>query len=414
MPYAYASQFRAMVVEQVRDGQSVTEVAASLEVPVSTVFRWVRQDRVDRGELEGRSTDETAELRAARRRIAELEAELATVRRASELFAEGRVVPPKALFKIVETLAREGHGTKRVCRLLRVAPSGFFRQRCASPSDRVIRRAWLTDVIAQIHAQSRGTYGVRRIRAELTDAYAQRVNKKLIASIMRELGIVGLPARRKGKPNLVNRATTTDFVNREFHRDGPNQLWMTDITEHPTREGKVYCCAVLDAWSRRVVGWSIDRRPTAAMVNAALGMAVEQRRPADGAPGDFIADLPVNSFIHPAGRPINTSTIEVLRRPVEPKQYTSWTFSQRVRAAGLVQSLGTVGDAFDNAVVEAFWGRMQTELLNRRKWNTRIQLTSAIFDWIEVFYNRVRRHSSLGYMSPIAYEKLHTNHAKVA
>ncbi len=118
----------------------------------ATVYRWVRQDRVDRGELGGTSTSETAELRAARRRITELESELATVRRASELFAEGRVVRPKALFGVVEMLAREGHGAKRVCRLLRVAPSGFFRWRSTPPSDRAIRRAWLADLIREIHA----------------------------------------------------------------------------------------------------------------------------------------------------------------------------------------------------------------------------------------------------------------------
>jgi transposase InsO family protein len=118
---------------------------------------------------------------------------------------------------------------------------------------------------------------MRRIRAELADTYGQVVNKKLIQAVMAEQGIHGLPTRRRRKANLANVATTEDLVNREFRRDGPNQLWMTDITEHPTREGKVYCCCVLDAWSRKVVGWSLDRRPTAAMVNAALAMAVDAR-----------------------------------------------------------------------------------------------------------------------------------------
>ena len=367
MPRAYASQFRSMVVEQVRSGRRVAEVAATVGVPEATVFRWVRQDRIDRGELAGTSTVESAELREARRRISELEAELATVKRATELFAEGRVVRPKALFDVVETLAREGHGAKRVCRLLRVAPSGFFRWRSKPPSDRAIRRAWLIDVIAEIHQQSRRTYGWRRVRAELDDAYGQRVNKKLIQSIMRELGITGLPTRRTkyGKANLINRETTADLVNRDFDRDGPNQLSMTDITEHPTREGKLYCCVVLDAWSRKVVGWSLDRRPTAAMVNAALGMAIDQRCPSSG------------TLIHSD----------------HGSQFTSWAFSQRVRTAGLAHSLGSVGDAYDNAMVESFWGRMQTELLNTRKWKTRVELSSQIFDWIEGFYNRTRRHS---------------------
>ena len=159
MPDSYAPQFRAMVVEQVRSGQKVADVAASLELPEGTVYRWVRQDRIDRGELSGTSTAETTELREARRRIAELESELATVKRASALFAQGRVVRPKDLFGIVETLAKEGHGAKRVCRMLAVAPSGFFSWRTRAPSDRAIRRAWLTDLIIQVHSQSRRTYG---------------------------------------------------------------------------------------------------------------------------------------------------------------------------------------------------------------------------------------------------------------
>ena len=128
MPRSYASQFRAMVVEQVRSGRRVAEVAATVDVPEATLYRWVRQERIDRGELAGASTRETAELRAARRRIAELESALAILKRASALFDEGKVVVrPKELFDIVEILVREGHGTKRVCRLLRIAPSGFGR-----------------------------------------------------------------------------------------------------------------------------------------------------------------------------------------------------------------------------------------------------------------------------------------------
>ncbi len=141
MPRSYAAQFRAMVVEQVRSGRPVAEVAADLELPQSTVFRWVRQDRIDRGEVAGTPTAESAELRETKRRIAELEAELVTVKRATQLFDKGRVVRPKELFDVVETLASEGHGAKRVCRILQVAPSGFFRWRSMPPTNRAIRRA---------------------------------------------------------------------------------------------------------------------------------------------------------------------------------------------------------------------------------------------------------------------------------
>jgi hypothetical protein len=166
----------------------------------------------------------------ARRRLAELKSELVTVKRASALFAERAVVRPKELCGIAATLAAEGHGSKRTCRIIGLAPSTFFRWKHVPPSSRSIRRAWLTDVIGEIHLRSRGTYGNRRVRAELTDAHGQIVNKKLIRSIMVELGISELPKRRRGKPTPLHQLTTDDLVNRDFRRDGPNQLWMTDIS----------------------------------------------------------------------------------------------------------------------------------------------------------------------------------------
>ena len=379
MPFAYSSEFRGMVLDQIRAGRSVAGLARELEMHESTLHRWKRQDRIDQGLVSGTSSCEGAQLKAARRRIRELEAELAAAKRASELFAEGRVMRPKDLYPIVEALGAEGHGLKASCRLLGVSASGFFHWRDKPLPARAVRRAWLADAVAEIWERSRRTYGWRRIQAELTEVYDHRASRKLLRSVMREQGICGLPRHKSRRRDLSRVQTTADLVNREFVRDGPNQLWMTDITEHPTREGKLYCCAVLDAWSRKVVGWSIDRRPTAAMVNSALAMAIASRRPRPGA------------VVHSDHGP----------------QYTSWAFSQRVRSEGLVQSLGTVGDAFDNAVVESFWARMQTELLNTKKWKTRVELSTAIFDWIESFYNRTRRHSSLGNISPAEFERRH-------
>ena len=225
MPHSYAPQFRAMVVEQVRSGG---------EWP-----RWPLRSRSGRRRCTAgcARTASTAVSCPARRRwttpscarpgdgSSSCESELTIVKRASALFDEGRVVRPKAVFDIVESFAREGHSTKRVCRLLRVALSGFFRWRTKPPSDRAIRRAWLTDVILAIHDQSRATYGWRRIRRRTADVHGQQVNKKLIRAIMAEQAISGLPTRRKGKPKTAQRATTEDLVNRVFHRDGPNQLY---------------------------------------------------------------------------------------------------------------------------------------------------------------------------------------------
>ena len=379
MPFAYSSEFRGMVLDQIRGGRSVAVLARELEMAESTLYRWKRQDRVDQGLVGGMSSSEGALLQAARRRIKELEAELAAVKRASELFGEDRVMRPKDLYPIVEALGAEGHGLKASCRLLAVSASGFFYWRHRPMPARAVRRAWLADVVAETWERSRRTYGWRRIQAELAEVYGHRAGRNLLLSVMREQQICGLPRRKGRKTGRSPAETTADLVNREFDREGPNQLWMTDITEHPTREGKLYVCAVLDAWSRKVVGWSIDRRATAAMVTSALAMAIESRRPSPGA---------VVHSDHGA-------------------QYTSWAFSQRLRKENLNQSLGSVGDAYDNAVVEAFWARLQTELLNTRKWKTRTELSTAIFDWIEIFYNRTRRHSSLGNISPAEFERRH-------
>ena len=351
----------------------------------ATVFRWARQDRVDRGQLAGTSTAQSAELRAAKARIAELEAELATVKRASELLSKGRVVRPKEIHSLVATLVAEGHGAKRCCRILAISSAGFFRSLTAPLSARVVRRAWLADAITEVHARSRGTYGALRVKAELADYYGPVVNKKLIRKVMSDLGLSGLPKRRRGKPNFKTgrRARTWSTGSSA----GTAQLVVDDRYHRAQDQGRqALLLRLLDAWSRRIVGWSIDRRPTVAMVNSALGMAIEARKPTAGA------------VVHSD----------------HGSQYSSWTFSQRVRAAGLARSLGTVGEAFDNAMVESLWARMQTELLNTRPWKTRVELSSAIFDWIEGFYNRVRRHSSLGTMSPIEFEKLHTQATSAA
>ena len=149
-------------------------------------------------------------------------------------------------------------------------------------------------------------------------------------------------------------------------------------TEHSTREGKIYCAVVLDAFSRLVVGWSIDSRPTAALVTNALGMAIEQRGPSDG---------------------------ETVIHSDQGTQFTSWTFTQRAIDSGLLPSMGSVGDCYDNAMIESFWSRMQVELLDRQRWATRVELANAIFEYLEIFHNRRRRHSSLGMLTPIEYEQ---------
>ena len=275
-------------------------------------------------------------------------------------------------------IAAHGLPVQLACRVLNVSEFGYYARRSRAPSARAIRHVWLTDVIRQVHSTSRGTYGIRRVHADLILGQGIAVGHQAVEMLMRRAGIQGISGRPRFR-QVPGMATAGDRVDRQFHRDQPNQLWVTDITEHPTREGKVYCAVVLDAWSRRVVDWSIDSRPSTALVTNALGMAIEQRRP----PGDTV--------IHSD----------------QGTQLTSWAFTRRAVDSGLLPSMGSVGDCFDNAMIESFWSRMQVELLDRKRWSTRIELASAIFEYLEIFHNRQRRHSALSMLTPLEFEARH-------
>jgi transposase InsO family protein len=281
---------------------------------------------------------------------------------------------------VIEALTGQGIDVRHACRTLGVSESGFYAWKTRPASPRTLRRIWLAGEITDVHKASGGTYGALRVTAELKHGRGIRVGHNAVELIMRQLGIKGLPTRRLPKGARVGKVTSLDLVCRDFRRDAPDELWMTDITEHPTREGKVYCCVVLDAFSRFVVGWSIDSTQTTTLVLNALGMAIRRRNGQD--------DLVIHSD-----------------RGV---QFTSWAFSQNVRDAGIAPSMGAVGSPYDNAMVESFWGRMQVELLNRKAWKTRIDLATAIHDYIELWHNTRRRHSALGMLTPTEYETITT------
>lgn len=272
-------------------------------------------------------------------------------------------------------MAEEGHPVQVATRVLGTSESGFYAWRTRAPSPRAIRHVLLTDAIRQIHATSNGVYGARRVHAELTLGRGIQVWRGTVEMLMARDGLKGVAGRRRWRrprPELIS----SDLVDRQFRREGLDQLWVTDITEHPTREGKVYCAVVLDACSRRVVGWSIDSSPTAALVTNALGMAIDTRRP-------------------PPGTVIHSD---------HGVQFGSWAFTRRARDSGLIPSMGSIGDCYDNAVIESFWSRMQVELLDRRRWRTRLELANAMFEYLEIFHNRQRRHSSIGWLTPVEFE----------
>lgn len=280
---------------------------------------------------------------------------------------------------MIASLAGQGINVQRACFMLGVSSSGYYAWKDRPPSERTLRHAWLAGEVAQVHKDSGATYGALRITAELRYGRGITVGHNQVSLIMGRLGIHGLPKRRLPRGAKLGKASSLDLVRRRFRTDGPDRLWMTDITEHHTREGKLYCCAVLDAFSRLVVGWSIDSSQTALLVTSALAMAIGRRAPSEG--GIIHSDQGV--------------------------QFASWAFSQKVSDAGLAPSMGAVGAPFDNAMVEAFWARMQVELLNRKRWKTRVELATAIHDYIELFHNIRRRHSSLDMLTLTEYEQQH-------
>ena len=267
------------------------------------------------------------------------------------------------------------------CRAVKVSTSGFYewRDRQSNPCARTREDRDLTNTIIEVHRQSRGTYGAPRVHAELCLGAGLRVGRKRVARLMRLAGVQGVYRRRARGCTRRNPHAEPhdDLVNRSFAVDGPDELWVSDITEHPTDGGKVYLAVVLDAFSRRVIGHSIADHLRAELVVDALQMALWRRNNPDG------------TIVHSD----------------HGTQYTSWAFGRRLRAAGLLGSMGSVGDAYDNAVAESFFGTLQLELLDRKaRWSTRHELAAAMFEWIECFYNPQRRHSSIGMLSPIDYE----------
>jgi putative transposase len=268
------------------------------------------------------------------------------------------------------------------CRVLGVSASGFYEWRGRGPSARQRADEQLTATITAIHQMSRGSYGSPRVHAELRLGEGLRCGRKRVARLMSAAGLAGAYRRRpKGCTVRDPKASPhPDLVNRQFTASGPDRLWLTDITQHRTTEGWVYCAVVLDAWSRRVIGWSIADHLRTELVTDALEMARLRRKPDDG-----------NTVLHSD----------------HGCQYTSWAFGQRLRQAGLLGSMGSIGDCYDNSMMESFSGSMQIELLDQKTWATRQELAAAIFEWIEAWYNPARRHSALEYHSPVTYERMH-------
>jgi putative transposase len=262
-------------------------------------------------------------------------------------------------------------------RTLGVSRSGFYAwgERAASARSRA--DAALTERIKSIHKASSETYGAPRIHAELVDE-GIRVGRKRVERLMKAAGIAGVSRRKNPRTTFRDERVrpACDLVDRNFHVDRPNRLWVADITYIPTWAGFLYLAVVLDAFSRRIVGWAMDHDLKAQLVLDALNMALTQRRPLD-----------------------------VIHHSDQGSQYTAIGFGLRCKEAGVRPSMGSVGDAYDNAMCESFFATLECELLDRRKFPTKAEARMAVFQFIEGWYNPGRRHSALGYQSPINYER---------
>jgi putative transposase len=270
---------------------------------------------------------------------------------------------------------RAGYPIAVMCRILGVSPSGYYAWVKRPTSAHALMDAALTAKICAAHAASKGTYGAPRLRIDLAEA-GIRVSRKRVARLMRRAGLAGVSRRRSTVTTVRDGARQApDLVDRNFTADKPNMLWVADVTYIPTWAGFLYLAVVLDAFSRRIVGWSMAATLHTQVVLDALDMALWQRRPSG-----------------------------VIHHSDQGSQYTSIEFGKRCREAGVRPSMGSVGDAYDNAMAESFFATLECELLDRRRFKNHAEARMAVFEFIEGFYNPRRRHSSLGYLSPIKFE----------
>lgn len=264
-----------------------------------------------------------------------------------------------------------------MCRLLQVSKSGFYAWTGRPMSAHTRADVRLTARIRAIHEYSRGTYGAPRVHAELLQGLGVHVSRKRVARLMRQAGLKGAQKRRF---RCTTRSGTRecwapDLVDRQFVADRANALWLADVTYVATAEGFLYLAVVLDVFSRLVVGWAMDARLGSKLVLRALEMAYAQRRPQ-----------------------------RVVHHSDHGCEYTAIAFGNRCTELGIQLSMGSVGDCYDNAMAESFFSSLECEVLDPNRFTTRREAHTAIFSWLEGWYNTRRRHSSLGYLSPLEFE----------
>ncbi|KAB1118509.1 IS3 family transposase [Micromonospora aurantiaca (nom. illeg.)] len=381
MPKPYPREFRDDVVRVARDrepGVTVEQIAKDFGVHPMTLFKWLRQADVDAGAVPGTTGTESAELREARKRIRLLEQENEVLRRAAAYLSQAHL--PKRLYPLVSELAADGVPVAVTCRVLKIARQPYYRWRARRATDADLAAAYRADALFDAHRDD-PEFGYRFLADEARAAGQPMVERTAwrICSGMGWWSAFG-KKKRRGKGGKVGPPVHDDLVRRDFTANGPNRLWLADITEHRTGEGKLYLCAIKDVWSNRIVGYSIDSRMKSRLAVNALHNAVARR-------GDV------------AGCVLHTD---------RGSQFRSRKFVRALNQHHMIGSMGRVGAAGDNAAMESFFGLLQNNVLDRRTWTTRQQLRTAIVTWIERTYHRRRRQRSLSRLTPIEYETIMT------
>ncbi|MFI1472100.1 IS3 family transposase [Streptomyces wuyuanensis] len=382
MPKPYPEEFRQDVVRVARNrgpGVTVEQVATDFGVHPMTLWKWMRRADIDDGSKPGMTSQESAELREARRRIKLLEQENEVLRRAAAYLSQAHL--PKRIYPLVKELAADGMPVAVTCRVLKLARQPYYRWLDKPVADAVLEQAYRANALLDAHRDD-PEFGYRFLADEARGA-GTRMADRTAWRICRENRWWSVFGKKRGRIKKAGPPVHDDLVRRDFTATGPNRLWLADITEHATGEGKLYLCAIKDVFSNRIVGYSIDARMKSRLAVTALDNAVARREHVDGC------------ILHSD----------------RGSQFRSRKFVRALDRHRMTGSIGRVGAAGDNAAMESFFSLLQKNVLDRRSWTTREELRTALVTWIERTYHRRRRQAALGRLTPVEFETVMTTPA---
>ncbi|MGO2016962.1 IS3 family transposase [Corynebacterium casei] len=378
MPAPYPQEFREDVVRVARsreDGVTLAQIAKDFGVHEMTLHKWIRQADIDDGSRPGKTREDSTELRDARKKIRLLEQENEVLRRAAAYLSQANL--PKRFYPLVSELAADGIPVAVSLRVLKLSRQPYYRWRHQQVTKAEVVEAYRSNALLDAHLDD-PEYGYRLLVDEAAEA-GEEMCERTAWRICRDNQWWSVFGKKRGKNGKrPGPPVHDDLVKRDFSADDVNELWLTDITEHWTDEGKLYLCAIKDVFSGRIVGYSISDRMKARLAVNALDNAISRRRDAAGC------------IVHSD----------------RGSQFRSRKFVHALNRHHLIGSMGQVGAAGDNAAMESFFALLQKNVLDRKRWRTREELRIAIITWIERTYHRRRRQARLGRLTPIEYETI--------